>query len=243
MSLASPLPKGRPEQTTCTFKFQLILEDVIAKFSKFFKYQYLGVGTRKLKSASENSRFSDQHQAITELKITSLYYLPPYSCKGYLNILIICSASAISVPERRSTTMMSEVSTPFVKVLGWVYAFKMWMPSLGTGTKLASFQINVPRNSWALPPVLIMISSLRICQKRLCPTREFTPVKRMRRRSRLVFLAFFSQLAGGWRSAFYALLSLSLAGVEPGKVFFLEPQISIQRLDIFIVLIITYQLI
>jgi len=65
---------------------------------------------------------------------------------GCLKILIMVSASAGSVPLMRSRTMMSEVNTPFVKVLGLATISSYVMESLGIGTVEASFWITVPRN-------------------------------------------------------------------------------------------------
>ena len=77
-------------------------------------------------------------QAITELIKISVWGLL-FSANGCLRILIIVSDSVGSAPLRRSTTIMSLVITPFVKVFGFYCIFKMWMQSAGTGTIEASF--------------------------------------------------------------------------------------------------------
>ena len=92
------------------------------------------------KSLSANSvcTFGVLTQPITEL-IKIRIYCFVFSANGCLKIFIIVSDSVGSAPLRRSITTISLVITPFVKVFGFCYMFKMWMHSAGTGTTEASF--------------------------------------------------------------------------------------------------------
>jgi len=80
------------------------------------------------------------------------------SVRGYLKILIICSASSKSVPLRRSMIKMSLIITFLVKVFGFFLTSSTRMESDGKGVEV----------------------SLRKSSNKLCPTRLFAPVMKIR---------------------------------------------------------------
>lgn len=102
------------------------------------------------------------------------------SVRGYLKILIIYSASSKSVPLRRSIIKMSLKITFLVNVFGFFLTSSTLIESDGKGVEASSFLIKVLINLWAFMVLFIAKWSFRKSSNKLCPTRLFAPVMKIR---------------------------------------------------------------
>lgn len=119
------------------------------------------------------------HVKIGEIMIKTCDLLVS-SVRGYLKILIIYSASSKSVPLRRSIIKMSLKITFLVNVFGFFLTSSTLIESDGKGVEASSFLIKVLINLWAFMVLFIAKWSLRKSSNKLCPTRLFAPVMKIR---------------------------------------------------------------
>ena len=75
---------------------------------------------------------------------------------------------------------ISLIITFLVKVFGFFLTSSTLMESDGKGVEASSFLIKVLVNLWALMVLLIARWSLRKSSNKLCPTRLFAPVMKIR---------------------------------------------------------------